>query len=197
MSVSELLKQLISDHSLLGQFREAENAADNLLSKNPQDADAMVRMGVVKIFLSEYPQAIGYFRRAIDADPTFINSYEELALLLATAQDEQYRDVEESLRVVDAARPFGGVGAHVMAEIYHASGETERAITTLRRGLARGEGEPSIVKARIRELEAALEGDAGPEDAPPEPSDPGETSEPPGPEEETRTAAGDVPSEEG
>ena len=147
-------QQLIYLHTLLGQHRDAESSAASLIGMNPGDPDGYVRMGVVKRNLKEFAQAENQFRKAIAISPTYIPAYDELTLLYATADDPGFRNAETAWRIVEGAKRFGGVGAYSLAELYYSTGQIDRAITILRRALARGEGDLVITKARIDKLES-------------------------------------------
>lgn len=172
------LRRLMLLHVLMGQHREAEKACDNLLAMEPGNPEVIVRKGMIKDFLKEYGSAERYYKKAIEAEPRYTEAYERLALFYATVEDDSLRSLEACEKVMEQARPYGGIGPLARAEVYYAQGNRERAVTTLRWAISKGQGDFKQIRQRIEVLERE-----GKEDSTGEEEDGAETPEAGAPED--------------
>jgi tetratricopeptide (TPR) repeat protein len=73
------------------------------LRLHPAHADANYRMGWLFMRRGHVDRAVNYFRNALRADPTHQLSLLELAQILSTHWDPQYRDGREALKLAQSA----------------------------------------------------------------------------------------------
>ena len=92
-----------------------------------------------------FERAIEYYRKAIKADPTYEVPLFNLALLLATCSDEQFRQPDQAVRLAEQAcrimeRP-GSIPLSILAEVYGQTGRFEQATSVLREAIRIAETE--------------------------------------------------------
>lgn len=117
----------------LGREAEARELMDELLASGggPELAKRLFNLGVSSKKRGDESAALGYFEKAVEADPEFVEGWLALAALRLTEarHDEAIAAAEEVL----AARPEDGEALTIQYEAYKAMGETERADAVLER----------------------------------------------------------------
>ncbi|MCZ6691721.1 MAG: tetratricopeptide repeat protein [Planctomycetota bacterium] len=146
------IRRLVTLHLLLGQTRDAESLCKDLLAMEPENTGNLVWKGYLKEVLKEYRVAVSIYRKAIAKDPTLREARAKLATLYATADDESIRSLEACERVIEEAKPHGGVGAMALAEYYRARGDLDRAITTIRRAIMTVDGDIPTLRLRLTQM---------------------------------------------
>jgi len=80
-------------------------------------------------------QAIDQYREAVKADPTYEVAMFNLALLLVTCGDEEFRRPDEAMRLVEQARAvvgeFDALQLRIVGDVYAEAGQFDKAIIAL------------------------------------------------------------------
>jgi tetratricopeptide (TPR) repeat protein len=115
-----------------------------------------------KVFDSrgQYGEAIRYCRMAREADPGFDAPAFNLAVILATCPDEDFRRPEEAVRLAEEANALAeapdAMRLRILAIAYAAAGQFENAVATLERAvpLARAAGHLDLAGQLSDELDS-------------------------------------------
>jgi Flp pilus assembly protein TadD len=126
-----------------GIFDAAEREASNLLSRNPNDAEALVAIGVALGGQSRFAEAEARYRKALQIAPEYGAAHHNLGALLAKVER-----VEESLQELDRAAAAGVRGVEIdfnrasgLMKLYRFEEGEEVVPFRGRRAAARGLGE--------------------------------------------------------
>lgn len=101
MTIAEVLQKGIAAHKA-GQFQEADKFYTAILQAQPENPDANHNMGVLAVDLGKTQQALGFFKAALDANPSleqFWISYVDALL--------QLNRLEEARTTLDQAMDIG------------------------------------------------------------------------------------------
>ncbi len=101
-------------------------------SLNPASAEVYFNQGNAYLLNRQFNQAISYYMRATEINPVFAPSYNNLAWLLATCPDGQYRDgnkaVENATRACELSQWAKPDCLGTLAAAYAEAGEFDLAI---------------------------------------------------------------------
>lgn len=115
-----------------GQFDKAIADYDAALQLVPTDADALNNRGSMRMQKKEFDKAIADWKEAIRHDPGAAQVYNNLAWLLATCSEENYRDPKLALELATRACELGkwkNAGSiDTLASVYAALGDHENAV---------------------------------------------------------------------
>lgn len=105
---------------------------DRSIQQNPKFYDAYIRRGIIYNNLGDFKQAIQDFEKAIELRPNNRKAYNNLAWLLATCEDPQYRDGERALKLIQTALRLSKIDDFYMldtlAAVYAELGQFDKAI---------------------------------------------------------------------
>jgi tetratricopeptide (TPR) repeat protein len=105
--------------------------------------------------LGKYREAAKTYERIIRLDPNSSMALNNLAWLLATAEDEAMRDHKRALalakRAVDLER--SAMYLDTLAEAYFVNGMTGEAIETIKEAIAVAEGDTGYYEGQLRKFE--------------------------------------------
>ncbi len=89
-----------------GQFGSARSAFREVISVQPNNGEALYRLGTLSFFAGEMAQAEDLYRRAIVARPGFAGAYSDLGFLLQQTGkfDEALTSIQSAIEI-DATRP--------------------------------------------------------------------------------------------
>jgi len=115
-----------------GLYRQALVDVNTALTLKPENVDYLHNRAVVLTSLERYGEAIEDYERAISLDPKGGGTYNNLAWLLATAKDPQYRDCQKAISYTRKALKIGKTGSWMdtLAAAYAECGEFEKAVST-------------------------------------------------------------------
>jgi len=115
-----------------GLYLEALEDIRAALSLKPQNPNYLHNRAVVLTSLERYGEAIDDYERAINLDPKGGGTYNNLAWLLATAKDPQYRDCQKAISYARKALKIGKTGSWMdtLAAAYAECGYFEKAVST-------------------------------------------------------------------
>jgi protein O-mannosyl-transferase len=121
-----------------GKFEEAKRHFSLALQMNPADAFALYQLGLVCYREGLDQEAVAHLREVLRLKPEWPDALNTLAWILATQEDPQDRDIEESVRLAQRARELAGQPAMLdtLAAAYAAGGRFEEAIETAEQALA-------------------------------------------------------------
>ena len=115
----------------LGREAEAKKLMDGLLASGggPELAKRLFNLGVSTKKQGDEEVALGYFERAVEADPGFIEGWLTLASLRLT--EGRHEEAIDATEKVLQARPGDGEALTIQYEATKALGQTERAAELL------------------------------------------------------------------
>jgi tetratricopeptide (TPR) repeat protein len=113
-----------------GFLREALDDINSALSISPERADYLHNRAVVMTGLERLDDAIQDYLKAIELDPKSGGSYNNLAWLLATAEDPRHRDCKKAIFFAEKALEIGENGAWMdtLAAAYAECGAFKEAV---------------------------------------------------------------------
>ena len=123
------------------------------IERNPQLYGAYIRRGVIYHNLGEFQKAIQDFEKAIELRPNNKQAFNNLAWLLATCKDIQYRDGQRALELIETAMQLSSVDDHqildTLGAVYAELGQFDKARDVQSRAIKiaeeKGETELSII----------------------------------------------------
>jgi tetratricopeptide (TPR) repeat protein len=136
-----------------GQFEEATRL-------KPDDARAQFNLGTALIELGKIETGIEHLHKAADLRPDWPDALNTLAWVLATQQDDRYRNGAEALRLAQQAAALTGekrpVILNTLAAAYAETGQFDDAANTARKALAlaRQSGQAGLVQTIEHALDA-------------------------------------------
>jgi len=100
------------------------------LSIEPNNSAFLHNRAVIMTALERYKEAIEDYLRVIELDPLSGGSYNNLAWLLATAKDPEYRDCHMAITYAQKALEMGNNGSWMdtLAAAYAECGQLEKAV---------------------------------------------------------------------
>jgi tetratricopeptide (TPR) repeat protein len=113
-------------------------------------------------YQENYAQAIAHLRRAIEVDPQYDVALLNLAVLLATCDDPQFRRPQEAIELAERGCGLAGhidpARLRILAMAYAAAGQRDRAIAATDKAieLAQAAGETAMT-AELRSLRGTYE----------------------------------------
>jgi tetratricopeptide (TPR) repeat protein len=137
----------------LGRFDEAQHDLVNAIKRNKKNAEAINNLGVAYFFRHEYSKAAKTYRKAIEIDGERASFHSNLGRALFAAKKYDDASVEygraltldpdifsrESPAGIVARMPQEkGMFSYVLAKLLAARGQTDEALTYLRRAMDEG-----------------------------------------------------------
>ena len=114
-----------------GQLEEAEKDLWNLLSRDPNQPQALVLLGVIRGRQKRYAEAEALFRRTLELDPRSAPAHRNLATALL-AENKQDQAIEQYEQLLDIDPRDQDVKIE-LAQLYLAKGEFKDALSTVER----------------------------------------------------------------
>jgi hypothetical protein len=137
-----------------GAFAEAAEEFAAALDDRPDDPDALYGLGLCKLELADYEDAVGPLSRLVDARPAFHDHGASAALARALAAVGRDDEATEVLEATARRAPRLSHALALAQQLAH-TGKTERARDIVRGALREHESAP--VAVRMRERVAARE----------------------------------------
>jgi predicted O-linked N-acetylglucosamine transferase (SPINDLY family) len=131
---TERILELATEHHKAGRLGEAEGLYRQILHADPENADALHRLGVLAMQRGDNPGAIALIERAIAARPGAANFYASLGQALAAAgrTDEAIAAFERAIGIQgDLTEALFGLGMALQS-----AGKRERAVEIYRQLVA-------------------------------------------------------------
>jgi len=125
-----------------GKLESAHRALAALLAGNPNDPELWLYMGWLENMEKDYPQALAYFRKVVDADPANVVALNNLAYLLASETGRFDEALKYAQQVKELAPGNKGVD-DTIGWIMYRKGLYRSAVKYLE-SAAQGEGDPVI-----------------------------------------------------
>jgi rhomboid protease GluP len=131
---------LAAAYDRAGQPGKARDLLEDIVGKNPQTADAQEALADLCAEQKLYPEAIRHYQEAIRLKPDFAEARNNLAWLLATADDPRYRNPAEALKQAQQAVELShwkeATFIDTMAEAFYANGQYRQAVAVQKKALA-------------------------------------------------------------
>ncbi len=123
-----------------GQPDKARQLLTEIVGKNPQTADAQMALADLCGEQDLYPEAIQHYQEAIRLRPDLAEARNNLAWMLATADDKRYRNPAEALALAQQAVELShwkeATFIDTLAEALYVNGKYEQAVETQKKALA-------------------------------------------------------------
>ncbi len=147
-----------------GRIEEAEHHYREALRLDARSLPAHHNLALILEDRGDIEAAIEHYRQALQIDPKWPQASGRLAWILATCEDETYRDVDEALRLAALAcerGPQDPVGWDALAAAYAGTGRFEEAVQSARKALqlarsSRDEALAAQIQSRIARYEAGV-----------------------------------------
>ncbi len=142
-----------------GQPGKARELLVDIVGKDPHTADAQEALADLCAEQKLYPEAIGHYNEAIRLKPDFAEARNNLAWLLATAEDPRYRDPSEALKQAQQAVQLShwkeAAFIDTLAEALYANGQYQQAVAVEKKALALEPGDKTMQEHMARYRKAA------------------------------------------
>jgi predicted O-linked N-acetylglucosamine transferase (SPINDLY family) len=133
-ALSRILLAQAAAHYEAGRSPAAEEACRAVLERQPDNADALYFMGLLREAQRRHPEAIDHYRRAVAAKPDHVAALGHLgAALLALGRSAEAR---EYYRRAATLEPQSAAAHYNLAVAQREGGESEAAIASFRRAIA-------------------------------------------------------------
>ena len=146
------------------RFDEARALFDAALEARPDDALTFNNLGAMEVLRGDHGAAIGWFRRALQADPERIDVMANLASVLASASPPELREPQNAVNLAErvCADPANRTASNLFI-LFHAYAGTGRREDALRAGgeaarVARAAGDLPLaerIEAKVRLVETS------------------------------------------
>ncbi len=131
-----------------GQPDKARELLADIVGKNPQTSDAQMALADLCAEQKLYPEAIQHYQEAIRLRPDLAEARNNLAWLLATADDKRYRNPAEALaqaqKAVELSHWKEATFIDTLAEALYVNGKYEQAVETQNKALALDPGDKEM-----------------------------------------------------
>ena len=131
-----------------GEPDKARGLLEDIVGKNPQTADAQEALADLCGDQKLYPEAIRHYQEAIRLKPDFAEAHNNLAWLLATADDPKFRNPAEALtqaqQAVELSQWKEASFIDTLAEALYADGQYPQAVATQKKALALDPGDKTM-----------------------------------------------------
>ena len=139
-----------------GKYIRVSECMTVLLRIYPNRPDYHASRGIAHAQLLEEKDAERDLRRALELSPDTVPVINELALLLAGAEDSEVRDPAESVVWAERARALGYGGGEVLAVALDAVGQTDKASRLLGWKFEEGRAWESLREVRLKQFHDSL-----------------------------------------
>ena len=143
---------VLRDHD---KIEEAIEKWKKALAIDPNNAFAHFNMALVMSNQNDYEQAIGHFNKALRSKPDFVTALNNLAWLLATIEDDKFRDPQKAINLSKKACELTNYKQpailNTLAAAYAAAGKFPEAVINAEKALklAEAAGQEQLAE-RIR-----------------------------------------------
>jgi len=142
-----------------GQAGKARELLVDIVGKNPHTADAQEALADLCAEQKLFPEAIRHYNEAIRLKPDFAEARNNLAWLLATADDPHFRNPSEALRqaqkAVELSQWKEPAFIDTLAESLYANGQYEQAVAVQKKALALEPGDKTLQEHMAKYQKAA------------------------------------------
>lgn len=141
-----------------GRVKEATDQYHKVLAINPAYAGAYYNLGKVQTRLGNIEGAVSSYRKALAIDPVMPQALYNLGWILATSENEKYRNGREAVSLAESLLKISGdrqpLVLDALAAAYAEAGRFTAAVSTAKQALALAEvygmGEPAAgLKERL------------------------------------------------
>lgn len=150
---------LAAAYARQGRPGKAHELLAEIVGKNPQTVEAQEALADLCAEQKLYPEAIQHYQAAIRLKPGLAEPRNNLAWLLATADDARYRDPVEALaqaqQAVKLSRWKEGAFIDTLAEALYLNGKYEQAVDTQKKALALDPGDKTMHEHMVKYQKAA------------------------------------------
>jgi len=135
-----------------GQGERAVEHYKKALSYDPYMESVYSNLGVAYIQLGKHDLAINHLNKALDLDPDFTSALNNMAWLLASAEDKKIKNADEAVKLAQRACELSGYDNYefldTLSIAYAAAGRFNKAVSTMDKAidLAASEGQEELVK---------------------------------------------------
>jgi len=160
---AEARRRLAEARRLLGRkaWTEARRELELVITQVPDCAPAYNYLGAVSARTGDVAEAIRFYEQALRYDPALASAWNNLAWLLATAEDEVFRDplraLASALKAVELTGARDPDVLDTLAEAYFAAGRYQSAVEAEQKALALGGGDPEHYRRQLGRFLEALE----------------------------------------
>jgi rhomboid protease GluP len=142
-----------------GQAGKARKLLEAIVGRNPRTAETQVALADLCAEQKLYPEAIQHYQKAIRLKPNFAVARNNLAWLLATADDTRYRNPAKALtqaqKAADLSRWREASFIDTLAEALYVNGKYQQAVETQKKALALEPGNKTMREHMARYQKAA------------------------------------------
>jgi len=132
--------ELARAYLMLGRLSDGEAALLDAARFDPANPHVQANLGQLFAGTGRFEQAIVHYRRSLEIVPDYVEAAANLARILATHRDEQFRDaalaVELAERAANATRFQNPVVLDVLAAAYACAGRFDEAVKTAESALS-------------------------------------------------------------
>jgi len=122
-----------------GDLTKSRQTFEKLLGENPQTAEGQRLLADLYAEQKIYADAIGHYEQALRMDPKDAITHNNLAWLLATSEDQKFRDpvkaLEHARRAVDLSGGKEASFVDTLAEAHYVNGNFQEAVKVQTRAL--------------------------------------------------------------
>jgi len=142
-----------------GEPSKAQQLLEAVVGKNPQTAQAQASLGDLCADQKLYPEAIEHYQAALRIKPDMAEAHNNLAWLLATAEDSRYRNPAEALKhaqqAVELTHWKEATFIDTLAEAFYANGQYSQALEVQQKALALDPGNREMLEHMAKYRKAA------------------------------------------
>ncbi len=146
-------------YSRQGDPKKAQKFLEAAVGKNPNTAQLQTSLGDLCADQKLYPEAIAHYQAALRINPKLAEAQNNLAWLLATADDQRYRNPSGALQHAQQAVKLSGWKqaefVDTLAEALFQNGQYAQAVKVEQKALALDPREPDIQKHLAKYRKAA------------------------------------------
>jgi Zn-dependent protease with chaperone function len=136
-------------------YHWTEQSLRRQIEDHPGNLELHLSLAMVYQKLGKYRKAVETYERVISLDPDSSLALNNLAWLLATAEDEAMRDSKRALDLAERAVALERSAMYLdtLAEAYFVNGMTEEAIATIKQAITAAEGSREYYENQLRKFE--------------------------------------------
>ncbi len=142
-----------------GHPDKARKLLEDIVGNNPQTPDAQEALADLCAEQRLYAEAIKHYQEAIHLEPGFAEARNNLAWLLATADDPTFRNPAEALKLAQKAVELShwneATYIDTLAEAFYANGQYQQAVATQKKALALDPGNKEMQEHMAKYQKAA------------------------------------------
>ena len=150
---------LAAAYARKGQPEKARTLLEAIVGHDPQTPETQLMLADLCAQQKLYPEAIQHYQQAIRLKPDSGAARNNLAWLLATADDKRYRNPSEALAQAQQAVRLSHwkepTFIDTLAEALYANGQYQQAVETQKRALALDPGDKALQQHMAKYLKAS------------------------------------------